>query len=58
MERDPLERTIVIKVGRKTHGEATTSAAAPPKSDAPPKSPEEARERLAVIASLYRLLRG
>jgi hypothetical protein len=58
MEQDPLERTIVIKVARKKHGDGDVPAAAPSKSEAQPKSPEEARERLAVIASLYRLFRG
>jgi hypothetical protein len=58
MERDPLERTMVIKVTKKTHGEGNAPAQAPPAGGTPPKSPEEARERLALIASLYRLLRG
>lgn len=58
MERDPMERTIVIKVAKKTHGDGSVPAPALLKNEAPPKSPEEARERLALIASLYRLLRG
>lgn len=58
MERDSLERTIVIKTTKKTHGSGNAPDVKRRKDDEAPKSPEEARQRLAAIASLYRLLRG
>lgn len=54
---DDLERTIVIKVAGKTHGEGNAPRAVLLKQ-ADPKNPEEARKALAALASLYRTLRG
>jgi hypothetical protein len=54
---DPLDRTIVIKVSRKTHGDANVLKAELLKA-ADPKNPEKARKSLAALASLYRTLRG
>ena len=54
---DPLDRTIVIRVSKKTHGDDNVSKAELLKA-ADPKNPEEARKSLAALASLYRVLRG
>lgn len=58
MERDNLERTIVMKVAKKTHGDGSVSRLQPVKPGPAPKSPEETRKALAALASLYRLFRG
>jgi hypothetical protein len=55
------DQRIVITVGKKQHGHADVVAPAlqPVVSEATAKAgEEEARSRLAVIASLYRLMRG
>jgi len=54
---DDLDRTIVIKVAKKPHGDNRVPAVQPLK-EADPKNPEEARKSLAALASLYRILRG
>ena len=58
MERDPMERTIVMKVTKKTHGVGDASRPEPSKQGSAPKSPEETQKALATLASLYRLFRG
>ena len=58
MERDPMERTIVLKVTKKTHGDGNPSLLKSSKRDAAPKSAEETQKALATLASLYRLFRG
>jgi hypothetical protein len=55
---DDLDRTVVIKPAKITHGPGTVPKAALLKSDGAPKSPEEGRKYLAGLASLYRALRG
>ena len=55
---DELERTIVIKVAKKTHGESNVPRLQPLTGKADPKNPEEARKHLAILASFYRMLRG
>jgi hypothetical protein len=56
---DDLDRTIVIKPAKKTHGESNVPRLQPLlTSKADPKNPEEARRHLAVLASFYRKLRG
>jgi hypothetical protein len=54
---DPLDRTIVIKVSKNTHGDENVPRLELLKA-ADPKNPEEARKSLAALASLYRILRG
>ena len=54
---DPLDRTIVIKVSKKRHGDGNVSKAELLKA-ADPRNPEEARKSLAALASLYRNSRG
>jgi hypothetical protein len=54
---DDLDRTIVIKVAGKTHGDRNVPKLELLKA-ADPKNPEEARKSLAALASLYRILRG
>jgi hypothetical protein len=58
MERDPLERTIVMKVTKKTQGDGNAPRLQPAKQGSAPKSPEETQRALATLASLYRLFRG
>lgn len=58
MNRNDLDRTIVITVAKKTHGDGSVPRLEPLKSDAAPKSPEEMRKHLAALAALYRMLRG
>jgi hypothetical protein len=58
MEHDPLERTIVMKVTKKTHGNGIAPGPRLLKREAAPKSPEETEKALAALASLYRLFRG
>lgn len=58
MERDNLERTIVMKVAKKAHGEGNGPRLEPVKPGPAPKGPEETRKALAALASLYRLFRG
>ena len=58
MNRNDLDRTIVISVSKKTHGGSSVPRVEPVKSDAAPKSPEEMRKHLAALAALYRMLRG
>ena len=61
MERDPMERTIVIKVAKKPHAPAQAGAAVaePAKVEPAATTADEAtRDKLSAIASLYRLLRG
>jgi hypothetical protein len=55
---DDLDRTIVIKPAKKTHGVSNVPRLQPLTSKADPKNPEEARKHLAVLASFYRMLRG
>jgi hypothetical protein len=55
---DDLERTVVIKPAKKTHGESNVPRLQPLTSKADPKNPEEARKHLAVLASFYRMWRG
>jgi len=55
---DDLDRTIVIKLAKKTHGESNVPRLQPVTGKADPKNPEEARKHLAVLASLYRKLRS
>ena len=55
---DDLDRTIVIKLAKKPHGESNIPRLQTVTSKADPKNPEEARKHLAVLASLYRKLRS
>ena len=58
MERDPLERTIVMKVTKKPHADANAPRLQAVKSGSSQKSHEETQKALAALASLYRLFRG
>ena len=50
---------IVITVARKPHGDSVAIKPVPSAHEVPGKAgDEEARDRLAVLASLYRILRG
>ena len=50
---------IVISVAKKPHGDSVAIKPEPSVSDAAHKaSDEETHDRLAVLASLYRILRG
>ena len=55
---EKLDRTIVIKVGKKTHEEGSVPVPRLLQHEQTPKSPEEARKHLAALAALYRLMRG
>ncbi len=58
MNRNDLDRRIVISGSKETLGESSVPRLEPLKSDGAPKSPEEARKHLAALAALYRILRG
>ena len=58
MERDPLERTIVVKPMKKPQGDATAPRLEQVKKEPAQKTPEETQRALATLASLYRLFRG
>lgn len=52
-------RRIVITVSKKPHGESVADTPEPPKPETAAQADDQAtRDSLAVLASLYRILRG